>query len=104
MITANTDFELRKKFVEETDIEFSISKTIEELAELIVSLSYLLSKRKDGFEKIIEETADVLNMVEMLYVIFNDENFKEKVEKIKEEKFERFKNRIEMGFYDANKV
>ncbi len=81
-----------KEFLNNWGYEAQALMAIEEMSELTKELSKQYRKRKDYKEEdLIEEIADVLNMVEQLEFYFGEE----KVEKIREEKIERTKKRLE---------
>lgn len=75
-----------KDFVDSWGYESQAMMAVEEMSELTKEICKKYRKQ-DNYkdENIIEEIADVLNMVEQLEYIFGEE----KVEKVREEKIQR---------------
>lgn len=80
-----------KTFLENWGYDAQAFMAIEEMSELTKELSKRHRKRKDYNEAdMIEEIADVLNMVKQLEFYFGED----KVEKVREEKIERTLKRL----------
>lgn len=86
------DFEEHyKNFLSSWGYDAQAFMAIEEMSELTKELSKRYRKRQDyNEEDLIEEIADVLNMVEQLEVYFGES----KVEKVREEKIKRTLTRL----------
>lgn len=75
-----------KDFLDSWGYESQAMMAIEEMSELTKEISKKYRKQENYKEEnIIEEIADVLNMVEQLEYVFGEE----KVEKVREEKIQR---------------
>ena len=80
-----------KDFLESWGFEAQAYMAIEEMSELIKELSKKHRKRNDYKEEdLVEEIADVLNMVEQLEYFVGED----KVEKVREEKIQRTVKRL----------
>lgn len=65
-------------------------KAIEEMGELIFSLSKFMGEDASFIERVQEEIADVIIMMEQLKIIF----FSEEIDRIRQEKVERLETRL----------
>lgn len=83
--------EYYKEFLDEVGFEAQAVIAVEEMSELTKEICKRKRKRNDYKEEdMIEEIADVLNMVEQLEYFFGEE----KVEKVRQEKIQRTLKRL----------
>lgn len=81
-----------KEFLDSWGFDSQSMLAIEEMSELTKEICKMKRKRSDFKEEdMIEEIADVLNMVEQLEYFFGEE----KVEKVRDEKIKRTQNCLE---------